>query len=129
MLELSAERALSASQRAGLENYPDHPEARIPTARTTISSAVYTDPARFDLEMQRIFRRDPVPIAPSALLPTPGMFVAHEAYGHPVLLTRGKDGQVRAFRNVCQHRGTLLCEDHSPKTGGRVVCPYHDVRT
>lgn len=125
MSELRQDCPLSASQRAGLENYPDHSDTRVPSARSMICSSVYTDQARFDLEMNRIFLRYPVPVAPSALLPTPGMFVGHQAYGVPILLTRGKDSRIRAFRNVCQHRGTLLCEDLEAKAGGRVVCPYH----
>ena len=45
--------------------------------------------------------------------------------GVPLLLTRSKTGEVHAFRNVCRHRGTLLCEERVPRSGGRVVCPYH----
>lgn len=42
----------------------------------------------------------------------------------PVLMTRGKDGVVRAFLNVCRHRGAALFKKGAGKAP-RFVCPYH----
>ena len=59
------------------------------------------------------------------LLPAPGSVLAHEGYGVPLLLTRGKDGQIRAFLNACQHKGAKLVEDCEPHKMSRLTCPYH----
>ena len=47
----------------------------------------------------------------SAELPGAGSFRLFDDAGPPILLTRGKDGQVRAFLNACQHKGAKLVED------------------
>jgi phenylpropionate dioxygenase-like ring-hydroxylating dioxygenase large terminal subunit len=122
---LEKNRPLSPSQLECIYSLKDHDAAALPADRTTLAPRIYTDPQHFRLETECIFRREPLPVTVSALLPRPGMFVAQEAYGTPMLLTRGNDGEVRAFRNVCRHRGTLLCESNTPQRGGRVVCPYH----
>src|SRR5690606_31785467 len=61
----------------------------------------------------------------SAMLPKPGSVLAHDGYGVPILLTRGKDGTVRAFLNACQHRGAKVVEACGPHGASRISCPYH----
>ena len=58
-----------------------------------------------------IFRRYPVPITVSSLLPDPGMVVAHEGYGIPLLVSRTKTGEVKVLINACQHKGSKIIED------------------
>ncbi len=84
----------------------------------------YTDPARFERERARIFRRLPLLLATSVELPKPGDYCALEAVGMPVLLCRGGDGQVRAFANLCRHRGAQLVPEGCGRAR-RFVCPYH----
>ncbi len=84
----------------------------------------YTDPARFEAEKARLFRRLPLVFAASAELKAPGAYKAAEIVGVPVLVTRGEDGAVRAFLNSCSHRGANVA---LPGTGEakRFMCPYH----
>jgi phenylpropionate dioxygenase-like ring-hydroxylating dioxygenase large terminal subunit len=84
--------------------------------------ANYLSADRFAAE-RALLRRLPVPFCPSAALPTAGAYVAREAAGVPLLAVRGADGQVRAFRNACRHRGTQLASGAG--CAKSFVCPYH----
>ncbi|HUN51140.1 MAG TPA: aromatic ring-hydroxylating dioxygenase subunit alpha [Candidatus Sulfotelmatobacter sp.] len=95
------------------------------TGRATVQAATYVAPARFAAEWERIFRRQPLPLAPSALLPDPAMAVTHAAYGQPLLVTRDNRGQAHVLLNVCRHRGTKLVEGAEACKLASVVCPYH----
>ena len=85
--------------------------------------ANYRSPERFGRELERVLRRWPAPFCPSAALPEAGSFVAREAAGTPLLAVRGEDGEVRAFRNACRHRGTQLADGAG--CARTFVCPYH----
>ena len=84
----------------------------------------YLDEARFRREFDRIFRQLPLGLALSIELPEPGSYLAREVCKTPVLLTRDQEGKVRAFLNVCRHRGATICPEGAGKKS-RFVCPYH----
>ncbi|MEM6708966.1 MAG: aromatic ring-hydroxylating dioxygenase subunit alpha [Pseudomonadota bacterium] len=105
-------KQLKATKRAFL----DADVERSPIAR-------YTDPARFQQE-QAWIRSRPCALAHSSELSEPGAFLTLEHAGLPLLLTRDRSGQVRAFLNVCRHRGARLV-DESSGCKHRFSCPYH----
>ena len=75
-----------------------------------VPSSNYYDPARWQLEMDRIFRRLPLVLGFSAELREPHSYKALEVMGTPVLLMRDGDGVLRSFVNMCSHRGAQLVE-------------------
>jgi phenylpropionate dioxygenase-like ring-hydroxylating dioxygenase large terminal subunit len=84
----------------------------------------YYDPARFQLELERIWKRLPLMLGFSAELAEPGSYRALQVADVPVLLTRGADRQVRAFLNVCSHRGAIVVKEGTG-SARRFTCPYH----
>jgi phenylpropionate dioxygenase-like ring-hydroxylating dioxygenase large terminal subunit len=91
---------------------------------TRLPVSYYLDPARWQREMDRIFKRLPLLLAFSCELREEGAYKALDVIGVPVLLMRGSDGAVRAFLNVCSHRGSRLKPEGSGQCR-RLVCPYH----
>ncbi|MGQ0465127.1 MAG: aromatic ring-hydroxylating oxygenase subunit alpha [Sporichthyaceae bacterium] len=82
----------------------------------------YRDPARFAAELA-LLRRVPAAFCASAALPRTGSYQARTAAGVPLLVVRGRDGTVRAFRNSCGHRGTALADGTG--CASAFVCPFH----
>lgn len=84
----------------------------------------YFDRDRWQAEMEKIFRRLPLVLGATAELPNPGDYKALEAAGVQVLITRTRSGAVKAFVNMCSHRGAQLVADGSG-TAHKFSCPYH----
>ena len=84
----------------------------------------YYDRDRWAREMELVFRRLPLMLAMSTELKQPGDYKAMHAAGVPVLITRGHDGGVRAFLNICSHRGAVVVEE-GLGSARRYACPYH----
>jgi phenylpropionate dioxygenase-like ring-hydroxylating dioxygenase large terminal subunit len=89
-----------------------------------VPAANYTDPDRFAQEVAQVFRRLPLMLGFTAEVPAPGDYKAMTVAGTPVLLTRGGDGVLHAFVNMCSHRGAVLVEDGTG-SARRFTCPYH----
>lgn len=84
----------------------------------------YTSAARFEAEMEHVFRALPMVAAHSSELAEPGSYLTLSLAGLPVLLTRDKSGSANAFLNVCRHRGARLVGD--PQGCKKAFsCPYH----
>jgi Rieske 2Fe-2S family protein len=93
-------------------------------AATLLPARCYHDEAVLDWEREHILRRDWLLVAREDDVPEPGSFRLLEVEGEPVLLVRGRDGVIRAFYNVCRHRGTAVEERECGKAV-RFQCPYH----
>jgi Rieske 2Fe-2S family protein len=102
-----------------------------PTARPLeeargLPPEVYADPAIFAFERAAIFERAWLHAGRAAEVPEPGSCRTAPLTPEGVILARGDDGEVRAFANVCPHRGAPL--DPAPGRHGALVCPYHGWR-
>lgn len=91
-----------------------------------IPTKPYYDPDWFEAERQAIFLRSWMMVGHVCELPEPGSFIRRELEfaKASILIARGKDGRIRAFHNVCTHRGTRLVEDEGGKANA-FLCPYH----
>lgn len=116
---------LSSGQIAAIRSIPRHDAAKAPSVDDRRPASIFIDPARFAAERDNLLRRQPVAVSLSTMLPEPGSVLAHEGYGVPILLTRDKAGEVRAFLNVCRHKGSKIVETCEPHKAGRLSCPYH----
>jgi phenylpropionate dioxygenase-like ring-hydroxylating dioxygenase large terminal subunit len=83
----------------------------------------YTDPAVLRLEQHRVFGRSWQYAARLDQVAEPGQLATAWAGSVPILLARARDGELRAFVNVCRHRGHVLCEEDARRE--TIQCPYH----
>ncbi|MFF5652095.1 aromatic ring-hydroxylating dioxygenase subunit alpha [Streptomyces collinus] len=91
----------------------------------TLPGDHYTDPEIFRLEQEHIFESMWFCAARSSELSKPGAFRTVDVGRESVLLTRSRDGSVKAFFNVCRHRGAKLCTQESGEVKRAFQCPYH----
>jgi phenylpropionate dioxygenase-like ring-hydroxylating dioxygenase large terminal subunit len=86
-----------------------------------------TSPEFFELERERIFRKVWLNMGREDDLPLPGSYVVRDLAiaKTSVLLVRGKDSKIRAFHNVCTHRGNRLVGNDQGVCKGRFVCRFH----
>lgn len=90
-----------------------------------VHRSVYTDPAIFDLEMQRIFGRAWLYLAHESEFKAPGDYVVRHLGTQAVILTLDKDGAIKAIFNRCTHRGATLCAFDKGSAPHGHQCPYH----
>jgi len=83
----------------------------------------YADPAHLALEERILFRRHPILMGFASEWAKPGAFRTDDHVGVPILVVRGRDGSLRAFLNVCRHRGAKVAAGFG--TARVFSCPYH----
>ena len=104
----------------------------------TLPTSWYRSAAIFRIEKERLFCREWLAVCREEELPRPGDSLVLEVLGESILVVRNREGLLRAFYNVCRHRGSRLCRAADEPlaagrvalaggvTGGRlIVCPYH----
>ncbi|MBT6512769.1 MAG: aromatic ring-hydroxylating dioxygenase subunit alpha [Alphaproteobacteria bacterium] len=90
----------------------------------TLPSRCFTDPGIYAREEELIFRRCWQPAGYSEDVAGKGDFITARIAGHDVAIVRGRDGVLRAFFNVCQHRGHRLLKGKG-NLKVAITCPYH----
>ena len=99
--------------------------ARATDGARTLDARWYCDPAIFALENERIFGRSWIVAGRADEFAESGAFTTVEIAGESLIVVRGSDGSLRAFFNVCGHRGTRMCQEPAGRFGGSIRCPYH----
>ena len=91
--------------------------------RRALDPASYTDPARYRQELGAIFFRTWQYACHISQVKRPGDYFSFEVGGQRLFVLRDRDGTLRCFHNVCNHRGHELVEGSGNKSV--IVCPYH----
>ena len=89
-----------------------------------VHSAVFTDESIFEAELERIFYTYWVFLAHESEVPEPGDYCRKSIGRQSIVVTRGRDGEIRAFFNRCRHRGTAVCR-YERGNAEFFRCPYH----
>jgi phenylpropionate dioxygenase-like ring-hydroxylating dioxygenase large terminal subunit len=84
----------------------------------------YTSPERAAREREVLFRRHPIVAGFSSQIPNPGDYLTEDLAPVPIMVVRNTSGDVRAFINICRHRGAKLV-DGCGHTAKLFSCPYH----
>lgn len=112
-------------------------EIRAEELKPALPAHCYGDAAFFRLEAERIFQGQWFCVGRERQLPAKGDWLHVSVAGESVIVVRGRDGRLRAFYNICRHRGSRLQVDrplpdpaapdavNSGSTGPAIVCPYH----
>jgi len=89
----------------------------------SINTRCYTDPGFLEIEQEQVFHRSWQFLCHVEKLRQPGSYVTMNVAGQPIVALRNRDGELRAYYNVCKHRGhELLSGEGQIK---RITCPYH----
>lgn len=91
----------------------------------TLPREHYVSPELFDAEVERIFRRSWVCVGRADEIARPGDYALVSFLGDSIVVVRDYDDRVRAFHNVCRHRGARLCEAGRGTFAKTIQCPYH----
>jgi phenylpropionate dioxygenase-like ring-hydroxylating dioxygenase large terminal subunit len=95
-----------------------------PLASRSLPAWTYSDPGFFALEKERVFAPAWQIVCHESDLPSSGDWHTLDYIGESVIVVRGGDGVLRAFANVCRHRGSRLV-DGASGCAKKLVCPYH----
>lgn len=93
------------------------------TDARTLPASTYVDPAVLEAEKEELFFRGWHFVGHAGRLAEAGQYVTTSIFDQDIFVIRGFDGELRAFYNVCPHRGHRLVDGSGSKS--RIACPYH----
>ena len=91
----------------------------------TLPREYYSSPALLDEEREKIFAHGWNCVGRASRVTSTGQYFTKEIAGESLILLRDRNGELKAFFNVCRHRGTRLCREESGRFGETIQCPYH----
>lgn len=93
--------------------------------RRGLPAWTYHSDALTELEKTTLFRTHWQIACHISDVPEPGDYLTFDAVGDRALILRGRDGVLRAFHNICRHRGSRVAVGERGRCGSAVVCPFH----
>ncbi len=94
-----------------------------PARSLSLRAEAYTDPKWYAFEQNAIFAKHWIWVCHVEKVRAPGAYTTATIAGRPIAIVRDRDGQLRAFYNVCKHRAHELLQGDGETT--RIMCPYH----
>ncbi len=85
----------------------------------------FFNPEMLELEKDMLFRAHWQLVCHVSDIPNAGDFITLDVVGERALVIRGKDGVVRAFHNLCRHRGSRVVAEDSGTCKSAIICPFH----
>ena len=93
--------------------------------RRTLPGVAYHSDETYAVDKERVFYRNWVYVGRTERVSKPGTWLRVEIADESILVVRGKDDELRAFYNVCRHRGSRICDDEQGEVRTHLRCPYH----
>jgi phenylpropionate dioxygenase-like ring-hydroxylating dioxygenase large terminal subunit len=121
MIAMSRQQQVNLLKR--LLNYVETRTTSMADAPWHNEASVYADPDHLEREQQILFRQHPILLGFASNWAKPGAFATDDYAGVPILVARGRDGVLRAFLNVCRHRGAKVAQGCGEARAFQ--CPYH----
>ncbi|NVP56304.1 aromatic ring-hydroxylating oxygenase subunit alpha [Mycoplana rhizolycopersici] len=90
----------------------------------SLDQAFYIDQDYYKLDLETIWYRDWLFIGHDCEIPRAGNYFTVQVGDYPVVITRDRQGVIRALHNSCRHRGSRVCTQHKGASA-KLVCPYH----
>src|SRR5262245_59238819 len=90
----------------------------------SLPGTFFSDPLVYQADLEQVWRRGWLFAAHSCQIRNPGDYITLNVDHDSLIVLRDDDGTVRAFYNICRHRGTILCNEPAGRVG-RIVCSYH----
>lgn len=90
----------------------------------SLAQPFYLDQGIFEVEFERVIEPQWLLVDHVSRIPNAGDYFLYEIAGESIIVVRGRDQEIRAFYNVCRHRGSRICRE---KQGNAklLMCPYH----
>jgi phenylpropionate dioxygenase-like ring-hydroxylating dioxygenase large terminal subunit len=119
--------ATTLEKPAGKPGYPTHPDAELPRARgDAITGDRYWSKDFADREWEHMWKKVWHVGGRTSQLEEPGDFITHQFKHESILMVKQEDGSIRAFFNVCMHRGNRLVNTSEGGVATHFTCPYHN---
>ena len=102
-----------------------HEKPEIAPVRNLMAPWAYKNQEFFDLEVETLFKRNWLLVGHISELQKTGDYLTFDGLGERAIVIKGADDELRAFHNVCRHRGSRIVRDKSGNCKNAIVCPFH----
>ena len=100
-------------------------DINVTAGREGLPGWCYANPELYDIECDVLFRRHWQLACHASDIAGKGDFITFDLVGERALIIRGRDGEIRAFHNLCRHRGSRVVADEKGTCPGVITCPFH----